>query len=306
MAAGDTALWLHNKLGSTDDLWSGKTICSQINQAKLQNIQACYNALQPHVKVKLMLSFLHLPRRNVEQWRADLEEILLMATHDTDQWVSMIGEILKTFPSMGTLNLDLEDNGIFSEMTSDLNKAVKKAAGARMLPLECQFLNKTALIAATGQQPQPIKHFALKRKPKSAILRAELLQKSTEVASSKKNNPSSSLPLKVRSFAKKMDDATPLKGLPNRTPPSSGFRSPGTSGPSRVIPTSTAPIARPTSTRKDVGIKKWHYSIKVKYSVKEELSAQHYLSSLKTVDYVCRHTKVFTLFVLQSSEDIKC
>lgn len=46
-----------------------------------------------------------------------------------------------------------------------------------MLPLECQFLNKTALIAATGQQPQPIKHFALKRKPKSAILRAELLQK---------------------------------------------------------------------------------------------------------------------------------
>lgn len=30
----------------------------------------------------------------------------------------------------------------------------------------------------------------------------------TEVASNKKNNPSSSLPLKVRSFAKKMDDAS--------------------------------------------------------------------------------------------------
>ena len=67
MAAGDTALWLHNKLGSTDDLWSGKTICSQLNQNKLQNIQSCYHTLQPHVKVKLMLSFLHLPRRNVEQ-----------------------------------------------------------------------------------------------------------------------------------------------------------------------------------------------------------------------------------------------
>ena len=46
-----------------------------------------------------------------------------------------------------------------------------------MLPMECQFLNRTALIAATGQQPLPIKHFALKRKPKSATLRAELLQK---------------------------------------------------------------------------------------------------------------------------------
>lgn len=255
MAAGDTALWLHNKLGSTDDLWSGKTICSQLNQNKLHNIQTCYHTLQPHVKVKLMLSFLHLPRRNVEQWRTDLEEILIMATQDADQWVSMIGEILKTFPSMGTLNLDLEDNGIFFDMTSDLNKAVKKAAGVRMLPLECQFLNKTALVAATGQQPQPIKHFALKRKPKSAILRAELLQKSTEVASSKKHNPSNSLPIKVRSFAKKMDDATPLKGLPNRTPPSSGFRSPGTAGPSRIGATPTTPLARPTSVRKDVGIK---------------------------------------------------
>lgn len=59
------------------------------------------------------------------QWKTDLEEILLLATQDTDQWVSMIGEILKTFPSMGTLNLDLEDNGIFADMTSDLNKAGK-------------------------------------------------------------------------------------------------------------------------------------------------------------------------------------
>lgn len=54
---------------------------------------------------------------------------------------------------------------------------VKKCASVRMLPMECQFLNKTALVSATGPLPQPVKHFALKRKPKSAILRAELLQK---------------------------------------------------------------------------------------------------------------------------------
>jgi len=66
MAAGDTALWLHNKLGSTDDLWSGKTICSQLSQDRLQSIHACFHTLQPHVKVKLMLSFLHIPRRNVD------------------------------------------------------------------------------------------------------------------------------------------------------------------------------------------------------------------------------------------------
>lgn len=67
MAAGDTAIWLHNKLGSIDDLWSGKTISSQLSVEKLQSIQLCFHALQPHVKVKLMLSFLYIHRRNVEE-----------------------------------------------------------------------------------------------------------------------------------------------------------------------------------------------------------------------------------------------
>jgi len=46
-----------------------------------------------------------------------------------------------------------------------------------MLPLECQYLNKSALTTLVGPLTPPIKHFQLKRKPKSATLRAELLQK---------------------------------------------------------------------------------------------------------------------------------
>ncbi|XP_062574097.1 negative elongation factor A-like isoform X3 [Saccostrea cucullata] len=257
MASGDTALWLHNKLGSTDDLWSGKTICSQLSQNKLQSIHACFHTLQPHVKVKLMLSFLHIPRRNVEQWKGDLEDILALATHDTDQWVSTIAEILQTYPSTGCLNLELDNsNSTFMEILTDLSKVVKKCAGVRMLPMECQFLNKTALVATTGPLPQPVKHFALKRKPKSAILRAELLQKSSEVANNKKNNAPNSVPYKVRSFAKKMDDTTPLKGLPGRTPPSAGFRSPGTV-PGRTNSLQGNPLAghRQNSLKKEGGIK---------------------------------------------------
>ena len=64
---GDTALWLHNKLGSTDDLWSGGSICSQLSREKLLSIQDCFHSLQPYVKVKLMLSFLHLQKRKVEE-----------------------------------------------------------------------------------------------------------------------------------------------------------------------------------------------------------------------------------------------
>lgn len=55
--------------------------------------------------------------------------------------------------------------------------AVRKHADKHILPLECLYLNKNALNAQVGHISQPTKHFTLKRKPKAAVLRAELLQK---------------------------------------------------------------------------------------------------------------------------------
>lgn len=252
---GDTALWLHNKLGSTDDFWSGRSICSQLTRDKLQNIQGCFQTLQPHVKVKLMLSFLHLSRRNVEEWRVDLEEILDLASNDSDQWVTTVADILRPYPSSGNLNLDIDDsNPTFTQILVDLKKLVKKSSDAGMLPLECLYLSTKALNSLAGQQPAPVKHFALKRKPKSAALRAELLQKSAEAAQHmKKGTTSNSLPIKVRSFAKKMDDTTPMKGIPSRTP---GFRSP--SATSRLpggIANMPYPSRTPTRLQKEGRIK---------------------------------------------------
>ena len=64
---GDITSWLQNKLGSTDDLWSGASICAQLSRGKLLSIQDCFKNLQPHVKVKLMLGFLHLSKRHVDE-----------------------------------------------------------------------------------------------------------------------------------------------------------------------------------------------------------------------------------------------
>ena len=54
---------------------------------------------------------------------------------------------------------------------------VKKSTDVGLLPMECLHLGKNAMMTVAGHVPQPVKHFALKRKPKSAALRAELLQK---------------------------------------------------------------------------------------------------------------------------------
>ncbi|XP_026481211.1 negative elongation factor A-like [Ctenocephalides felis] len=105
------------------------------------------------------------------------------------------------------------------------------------------------LCAHVGQQQPPIKHFTLKRKPKSAALRAELLQKSADAASSVKKVSAPTVPVRSRGMPRKMTDTTPLKGIPSRVP-TGGFRSPPTNSPSASRP----PMVR-NAGRKDGGIK---------------------------------------------------
>lgn len=63
----DTCLWLHNKLGTSNDSWTGGSICSQLNAEVLRNIKDCFPDLQTQVKLKLLLSFFHIPRRSTEE-----------------------------------------------------------------------------------------------------------------------------------------------------------------------------------------------------------------------------------------------
>jgi negative elongation factor A len=58
-------------------------------------------ALEPPVKLKLILSFFQIPRRSHEMWRAELDKIISVAQMDSEPWVAMIGEILKTYPATG-------------------------------------------------------------------------------------------------------------------------------------------------------------------------------------------------------------
>ncbi|XP_026754132.2 negative elongation factor A [Galleria mellonella] len=216
----DTSLWLHNKLGTSNDSWTSGSICTQLNAEVLKNIKDCFPDLQTQVKLKLLLSFFHIPRRNVEEWRNELEEIIEVAAVDSDLWVAMLAEVLKTFPSAGTLNTEIaefdETRPIFSDMIGELRRALAKHSDLGLLPLECLYLNKNALVSVVGQQANPVKHFTLKRKPKSVALRSELLAKATEVQANQKKAQAPTVPVRSRGMPRKMTDTTPLKGLPSR------------------------------------------------------------------------------------------
>ncbi|EEC07116.1 negative elongation factor A, putative, partial [Ixodes scapularis] len=249
----DTSLWLHNKLGTSNDLWSGYSICSQLNQDVLKNIRECFIDLQSQVKLKLLLSFLHIPRRNVEEWKVELEEILEVASADSDQWVSMLAELLRSFPSTGTLNFNIEENsGVFVDLCNDLRK-FGESLMPNILPLECLYLNKHALTALVGQLPQPVKHFALKRKPKSAALRAELLQKYA-LSNAKRNTSSSSVPIRCRGLTKNLNDSSPLRGIPSRVP-TGGFKTPTSANRMSSGTPLSRSLTKPMGNKKDGGIK---------------------------------------------------
>ncbi|XP_054266132.1 negative elongation factor A [Macrosteles quadrilineatus] len=250
----DTSLWLHNKLGTSNDSWTGGSICSQLNAEVLRNIKDCFPDLQTQVKLKLLLSFFHIPRRNIEEWRVEMEEILEVAMVDSEQWVSMLAEMMRTIPSAGCFNDEISENEenrrIFSDLVNDLRKLVRKNVDLGMLPLECHYLNKSALISVVGQQPVLPKHFTLKRKPKSAALRAELLQKSADAMSNMKKSTAPTVPVRSRGMPRKMTDTTPLKGIPSRVP-TGGFRSPSLNNPLLSRPS----LSRTPAGRKDGGIK---------------------------------------------------
>ncbi|KAM6221756.1 negative elongation factor A isoform 1-T1 [Rhynchocyon petersi] len=268
MRESDTGLWLHNKLGATDELWAPPSIASLLTAAVIDNIRLCFHGLSSAVKLKLLLGTLHLPRRTVDEMKGALTEIIQLATLDSDPWVLMVADILKSFPDTGSLNLDLEEqNPNVQDILGELREKVGECEASAMLPLECQYLNKSALTTLAGPLTPPVKHFQLKRKPKSATLRAELLQKSTETAQQLKRSAGVPFHAKGRGLLRKMDTTSeapgawaadgpgwqpsPLKGIPKQAP----FRSPTT--PSVFSPAGNRTPIPPSRTplRKERGVK---------------------------------------------------
>ncbi|NXC18239.1 NELFA factor, partial [Corythaeola cristata] len=215
MRESDTGLWLHNKLGSTDELWAPPSIASLLTASVIDNIRLCFHGLSSAVKLKLLLGMLHLPRRAVDEMKGALTEIIQLATLDSDPWVLMVADILKSFPDTGSLNLDLEEQ----------NPNVQDILG------ELREKGKPFLKTVKITEP-------------SIFL-------ATETAQQLKKTAGVPFHAKGRGLVKKIDTTTPLKGIPKQAP----FRSTSApsvfspSGNRTPIPPSRTPL------RKERGVK---------------------------------------------------
>ena len=66
----DTLSWLHNKLSNSENTWSSTGIASQFNENLLKYIYDSFLQLEAKEKIQLLLSFLEIPLRNMESFKA--------------------------------------------------------------------------------------------------------------------------------------------------------------------------------------------------------------------------------------------
>lgn len=78
----EISLWLHNKLGGSDT-WISGSIAGQFSKDVLVQIKEIFTELQAQVKLKLLLSFFHIPRRHIDEvnYQVDIFSIIYLESN---------------------------------------------------------------------------------------------------------------------------------------------------------------------------------------------------------------------------------
>lgn len=56
----DLVRWLDNQLGNSNDLWCGRKASALLSREILNELATCFQALEPHVKLKIIEAIPHL------------------------------------------------------------------------------------------------------------------------------------------------------------------------------------------------------------------------------------------------------
>ena len=117
----DTALWLRNKLDN-EDQWSSGGLTSLLNNEVLRNSCRCFRSLEHRVRLKLLLSFLEIRRRNLETLKEELSMVINLGLDDEDDWVRLVACILSEYPNSAAFHPDIrEGSETFQQIVNELS-----------------------------------------------------------------------------------------------------------------------------------------------------------------------------------------
>ncbi|KAI6170947.1 HDAg domain-containing protein [Aphelenchoides bicaudatus] len=213
--------WLDNKLGNPNELWCGRQASSVLSREILNELAGCFQALESHVKLKIIEAIPHLSPKLIQMWRVPLTNLLEIAQDDADNWVRTIAKMYLPFPNTGAIKCDISDTDKqFEEAVQEFQRILDTTQ------IECNVIPPDSLIAtppavqmAFGYSSlEPQKHFKLKKPLKAE----QTLQDALRLAQNTQNQVkrtapgvTSSLPIRVRSTIRKPDNNLPMRGIPS-------------------------------------------------------------------------------------------
>ncbi|CAJ0958260.1 unnamed protein product, partial [Mesorhabditis belari] len=228
----DLVKWLEKKLGDSGEGWEGRNAASFLSKEMLEELETCFQKLETNTKVKLLTAIPHIQHRLMTKWRPQVEILLNLARRDADDWVEAVAEFYRELPQTSRIvpEPSASESHFYSAL-GELKEIVKRHAEAgdiRILPPTAQVMSHSVLKQQYGiAEAECEKHFTLRRKPRSHLLKMEVLKQAEAAANpiGKSKGSLHGLPIcKVRSTARKPNNDLPMtKVVMNTCKLSAGF-----------------------------------------------------------------------------------
>eukprot|EP00117_Sycon_ciliatum_P038631 scpid62159/ scgid1454/ Negative elongation factor A; Wolf-Hirschhorn syndrome candidate 2 homolog len=246
----DTGQWLTKKL-TADSTWDAQSISAFLNQKQLENVVQCFEKLSTILKLKVMLSLLYVPARNLVEGQAHVDSLIALGRGDEDAWVRLVADIMQPLSVHGTLNcINLSSTQpAHAAMIKQIKDALKETKHSELFPREASYLNTTALSAVAGSRQPVADHFALRRSSKAGSSKHDILQKAQDVLRKNANSSHRRENLVAPQLGKfrNSTDAVPLRTPTIPMAPSGVSRSTPSSGRSQ-LPSNYTSKSKPART----------------------------------------------------------
>ncbi|KAK0396651.1 hypothetical protein QR680_001798 [Steinernema hermaphroditum] len=196
---------------------------SLMTKEMLTELETCFQELDNHVKLKLILAIPHLSHRLLHLYRAPLERLITQACRDADEWVEATADMYHSVFEHGSISIPKSEKDLFNKTITNFEQLAQYGSCAvndslRLLPHESAYMTHFAIRTSYGCPERPItNHFHLKRKPKSTQMLEDVSRAFNAlgdlIAKGKSNGVLSTFPLRMRSTARKPNNNLPMKGI---------------------------------------------------------------------------------------------
>ncbi|GMR61580.1 hypothetical protein PMAYCL1PPCAC_31775, partial [Pristionchus mayeri] len=227
--------FLNERLGDHDETWAGKNVAAFLSREMIEELETCFQGLEPIAKLKVVLGFSQLSTKRLQDWSNEINTLLEIAAQDPDDWVEAISDSLRIFSPTGiiqlepTRNLEMYRDALARIYSKLLEFANRDDSEFNNVPTVYHFCDEKVIQTELNYTPRQHEvHFTLKKKLKGDLLREEVLNELKQPKPTEdKSGLVSSLPMKFRSTLRKPDLKTPMRGIvqPNAMKINGGFTS---------------------------------------------------------------------------------